>query len=172
MNIRFLKGMLLLAAALSILSLVGIAADEISDKAKAFQAELEAMKGRAPGEVLDKLTGWKFEPMSAWMTEDPASKEFKKNNTGKTKFSKKEIAAIFQPAGKYKIAVYGLLVGKSSATTGVVDELGRGVGKDASYTVQIFTAIRIVFRDEKLIDVRTWPKLDRSAVSGGTWRDR
>lgn len=172
MNIRFSKRMVFLATALSALVLAGSAADQISDNAKAFQAELEAMNGRPLREVLDKLAGWKFEPLSAWTTEDAASKEFKQNNTGKTKFSKNEIAAVFQPGGKYKIAVYGLQVGTTSATTGQIDEMGRGVAKDTVYTVLIYTAIRIVFRDDRLVDVRTWPKLDRSSVSGGMWRDR
>lgn len=172
MNIRSLKGPLALAAALFVLVPGGRASDQISDNAKAFQAGLEAMKGQPLRAVLDKLTSWKFEPLSAWTTEDAASKEFKKNNTGKTKFSKKEVAAIFTPAAKYKIAVYGLQVGTTSATTGHIDEMGQGVAKDTSYTVQVYTAIRIVLRDDRLVDVRTWPKLDRSSVSGGMWRDR
>jgi hypothetical protein len=126
------------------------------------------MKGQAPRAILDKLTAWKFEPMAAWTTEGAASKDFKTRNKGKTKFTKKEIAEIFGQAGSYKIAVYGIQVGTESATTGEVDELGRTVGKDASVSVQIFTAIRIAFRDDKLIDVRTWPKMESSAVTGGT----
>lgn len=172
MYIRSWRAPLVLAAALFALAPAGSAADKIADDAKAFQAELEAMKGRALREVLDKLAGWKFEPLVAWTTEDPASKEFKQNNTGKTKFSKKEIAAVFQPGGSYKIAVYGLQVGTTTATAGQIDEMGRGVAKDTAYTVRIYTAVRVVFRDDRLSDVRTWPKLDRSTVSGGMWRDR
>ena len=144
----------------------------VSERAKAFQAEIEAMTGQPPQKVLDKLLSWKFELMSAWKTEDPATPDFKKLNTGKTRFTKKEIAELLVPGSTYKIAYYGLLVGTETATTGAIDELGRGVDKDASYTVNVFTVIRIVFRDEKLVHVRTWPKVDRSQVTGGTWRDR
>lgn len=144
------------------------AADQIKDNAKVFQAELEAMKGQEPQAVLAKLTGWKFAPRFAWKTEDPASKDFKANNIGKTKFSKQEIAEIFGQPGQYKVALYVLQVGTETATTGEVNELGQTIGKDASHTVQVFTAVRIVFKDEKLVSVRTWPKLESSSVSGGS----
>ena len=168
MSMRGLLGGAVLTAIISALCLGGSPTDKISDDAKVFQAELEALIGQAPQKVLEKLTGWKFECRTAWMTEDPASKDFKSRNTGKTKFSKKEIAEIFTPGGKFKIAVYVLLVGTETATTGEIDELGRAVGKDAKITVQVFTAIRIVFRDDKLISVRTWPKMESSAMTGGT----
>lgn len=168
MNAHRPLGAFILVAIVSLAGLGGSPADKISDDAKVFQAELEAMKGQAPKPVLDKFAGWKFEPMSAWMTEGPASKDFKANNIGKAKFTKKEIAAIFDQPGQYKIAVYGILVGTETATTGEVDELGRTVMKDASLRVNIYTAVRVVFRDERLISVRTWPKMESSSVSGGT----
>ncbi|HSA97219.1 MAG TPA: hypothetical protein VLJ16_14280 [Acidobacteriota bacterium] len=163
-----LWGVVFLAAAVSASAADGFGADKIKDNAKVFQAELEAMKGEAPQKVLDKLTGWKFEPLYAWKTEDPASKDFKANNIGKTRFSKQEVAEIFGQAGQYKVAVYVLQVGTDTASTGEVNEMGQTIGKDASHTIQIFTAIRLVFKDEKLVSVRTWPKMESSAVSGGT----
>jgi hypothetical protein len=161
-----------LAASVSLLVPAGLAPDKISDDAKVYQSELEAMKGQEPRKILDKLAAWKFEPMVAWMSDTPESKDFKKFNKGKTKFSKKEIAEIFNPLGKFKIAVYGIQVATESATTGTVDEFGRGSMKDATHTLQICTAVRIVFRDEKLISVRTWPKMESSEIAGGTWRLR
>jgi hypothetical protein len=161
-----------LAASVFVLLSAGLASDKIADDAKVYQAGIEAMKGQETRAVLNKLVSWKFEPMVAWMADTPASKDFKKFNKGKTKFSKKELAEIFEPAGKFKIAVYGLLVATDSATTGSVDQYGMGSMKDASHSLQIFTAIRIVFRDEKLVDVRTWPKIENSEIAGGTWRIR
>ncbi len=167
-------GLAVLAASASLLFSfsAGPPPDKISDDAKVYQSEIEAMKGQAPRKVLDKLAAWKFEPMVAWMSDTPESKDFKTFNKGKTKFTKKEIAEIFNPLGKFKIAVYGILVGTESATTGTIDELGRGVMKDASHSVRIYTAIRIVFRDDQLISVRTWPKMENSEIAGGTWRLR
>ena len=172
MTTKNLLSFAVLAATVSLLFPAAPAPDKISDDAKIYQAELEAMMGQEPRKVLDKLAAWKFEAMVAWMADTPESKDFKKFNKGKTKFTKKEIAEIFNPLGKFKIAVYGALVGTESATTGTVDEFGRGSMKDASHTLQIYTAIRIVFRDERLISVRTWPRMESSEVAGGTWRLR
>jgi hypothetical protein len=172
MNMRGLSGVAIIAAIVLAPCLGGSSEDKISENAKAFQAEIETMTGQPPQKVLDKLLSWKFELMGAWKTEDPDTPDFKKFNKGKTRFTKKEIAELLVPGPTYKIAFYGFLVGTEAATTGAIDELGRGVDKDASYTVRIFTVIRIVFRDDKLIQVRAWPKVESSQVTGGTWRDR
>jgi hypothetical protein len=172
MTTKNLVGVTVLAAAVSALVLAGLASDKISDDAKVFQTELDAMKGQEPQKVLNKLAAWKFEPMVAWMADTPATKDFKKFNKGKTKFSKKELDEIFNPAGKFKIAVYGLLVGTDSATSGSVDQFGMTSSKDASHSLQIFTVVRIVFRDDQLVDVRTWPKIENSEIAGGAWRIR
>ena len=108
------------------LSLAGLAADKVSDNAKMYQADLEAMKGQESSKILAKLAEWKFELADDWMTETPASKDLAKHNTGKTMFSEKEIAGIFG----------------------------------------------LVFNEDKLINVRTWPKLESSNAVGGSWRIR
>ena len=172
MRMRRMLGAAILATVVSALCLGGSPEDQVAAEVKALQAELEAMKGQAPKGVLDKLVSRKFELLAAWKTEDPASSDFRKLNKGKTRFTKKEIAELLGPTGTYKIATYGLLIGTETATTGTIDELGRGVDKDAAYTVRIYTAIRVTFRDDKLIDVRSWPKVDSSQVSGGTWLQR
>ena len=172
MTIRTMSASVLLCAVLLAVTPVAGAQEKNAENAKAFQAELEGMKGRPVADVLGKFEAWKFEPLAAWVTKDPASKDFKRFNTGKTKFSKKEIEAVFQKAGEYKIAVYGLLVGTETATSGGIDEYGRGVDKDAAYLLQIYTAVRVVFLDGNLVDVRTWPKVESSEVSGGKWRIR
>jgi hypothetical protein len=144
----------------------------VAERAKAWNDEIEAMIGQPPQPILDKLLSWKLELMAAWKTEDPSSPDFKKLNKGKTRFTKKEIADLLVPGPTYKIAFYGFLVGTEAATTGTIDELGRGVDKDASYMVRIYTVVRVVFKDDKLVHVRTWPKVDSAEVSGGTWRQR
>lgn len=172
MTTKNIVGLAVLAAAVLTLVLAGLASDKISDDAKVFQTELEAMKGQEPQKVLNKLAAWKFEAMAAWMADTPESKDFKKFNKGKTKFSKKEIAEIFNPLGKFKIAVYGIQVATDSATSGSVDQFGMTSSKDAAHSLQIFTVVRIVFRDDQLVDVRTWPKIENSEIAGGAWRIR
>jgi hypothetical protein len=162
----------ILAACASVVVGAQPAGQSVADRAEAWNAEIEAMIGQPPQPVLDKLLSWKLELMAAWKTEDAGSPEFKKLNKGKTRFTKKEVAELLVPGSAYKIAFYGFLVGTEAATTGTIDELGRGVDKDASYMVRIYTVVRIVFKDDKLVQVRTWPKVDSSEVSGGTWRQR
>lgn len=172
---RFLSGAAAvgtLIAALFAWTPRALAEDKIGDDAKAYRAQIEAMMGQAPQPVLTKLTGWKFEPMVAWMSDDANSKDFKKFNKGKTKFSKKELEEIFATPGHYKIAVYGLLVATDSATSGSVDQFGMTSLKDYSHNLQIFTAVRIVFRDDKLVSVQVWPRIESSEIAGGAWRIR
>ncbi|MGZ5454434.1 MAG: hypothetical protein ACXW2R_09655, partial [Candidatus Aminicenantales bacterium] len=66
MTIKNLVGVTVLAAAVSALALAGLASDKISDDAKVYQTELEAMKGQEPRPILNKLAAWKFEAMAAW----------------------------------------------------------------------------------------------------------
>ena len=157
------------ATAAAVCFLSGFVSDKISDDAKAFEVELVAMKGQEPPKILDKLESWKFELIDAWMADGAASPDFKAHNKGKTKFTKKEMADLFGAPGKYKLALYGLQVATGSATMGTVDELGMSYQKDATVNLQVLTVVRIVFRDEKLVDVRVWPKLQSSSVAGGTW---
>lgn len=158
------------AAALVCVAAAGSAAgDKTTDAAKACQAELAAMMGEAPPKILDKIAAWKFELIDAWMADDPASLDFQKHNKGKTKFSKKEIAELLGPPGKYKFALYGLQVAADSATMGTIDQMGMSFQKDSTVNLEVFTVVRITFRDDKLVDVRTWPKLQSSSVAGGTW---
>lgn len=161
-----------LGSAIAVLCLAGFASDKLSENAKMYQADLEAMKGQEYTKILAKLAEWKFELVDAWMTETSASNDFAKHNKGKVKFSKKEIAEIFTPAGKFKIAVYGLMIGTDSATMGTVDGAGMSFAKDATVNLEIFTVVRVVFKEDKLTSIRTWPKLESSAITGGTWKLR
>jgi hypothetical protein len=164
----FLKAVVV-AAALAGLAAAGSAGDKTTDAAKAYQAELAALMGREPPPILDKIAAWKFELIDAWMADDPATSDFRKHNKGKTKFSKQEIAELLGPPGKYKFALYGLQVAADSATMGTIDSMGMSYQKDSTVNLEIFTVVRITFRDDKLVDVRTWPKLQSSSVAGGTW---
>jgi hypothetical protein len=163
------KAVAVSAALTALLTAGTAAADKVSDAAKVYQAQLEAMKGQAPPKILDLVASWKFELIDAWMADAAASLDFQKHNKGKTKFSKKEIAELLGPPGKYKFALYGLQVAADSATMGTIDEMGMSYQKDSTVNLEVFTVVRLTFRDDQLVDVRTWPKLQSSSVAGGTW---
>jgi hypothetical protein len=143
------------------------AADKVTDAARVYQAELETMIGQAPMTLIAKIEEWQFLRSDAWKEDSPSAKAVGKHRMGKVKFSKQELREVFGGPGQYKVAVYSKLVGTSSATRGTISDIGLSNSKDATVTLKVFTVIRMVFRDEKLVNVRTWPKIEGSSVSGG-----
>jgi hypothetical protein len=156
-----------LAFVVVVLSLTGLAADKVTDSARVYQAELETMKGQAPMTIIAKIEEWQFLRSDAWKADNPTAKDIGKHAMSKVKFSKQEIKDIFGGPGQYKIAVYSKMVGTSSATRGTISDIGMANNKDATVELKVFTVVRLVFRDEKLVDVRTWPKIEGSSMSGG-----
>lgn len=157
--------------AISAFCLVALAGDKATDDAKAYQAELVTMKGQAPMTLIAKIEEWQFLRSDAWKADSPTPKIIGQHKMGKVKFSKQEIKDIFTAPGLYKIAIYSKIVGTSSATMGTISDIGMSNNKDATVDLKVFTVIRLVFRDEKLVDARTWPKIEGSSMSGGnSWR--
>ena len=148
------------------------AADKVTDDAKACQTALDSMKGQSLSKVLDTIQGWKFEGLDSWIAENPTSKDVSKHNRSKVKFSSQEYKDIFAQGGKFKVVIYNRLVGTDATNIGAVDEYGMSTTKDAQINLQIYTVIRVVFLDDKLVHSRVWPKLDQSSFSGGTWLKR
>jgi hypothetical protein len=162
----------LLALAVCGLFLAGIAGDKIADNARAYQATLEGMPDARLDQVIAKLLEWKFEVLEIWMADNPTAKEVGKHNRSKIKFSKKDIEALFMPGGSFKVVVYNKLVGTDSSMIGEIDGSGMGLGKDAKVNLEQFTVIRVVFKDDKMINFKVWPKMETSGFSGGTWLRR
>ena len=119
-----------------------------------------------------KLAGWKFELQGSWSAENPTPKEVAGQNYGKIRFSKQEISSIFGSPGEFRVEIFAKLVGSESATIGTITGSGTTAYKDTTVDLEIYTVIRVVFKNGKLTDVRTWPKLERSEYSGGMWRIR
>jgi hypothetical protein len=157
----------LMALTMAVLCAAAAGADKVIEAAKAYQAELETMIGQAPMTLVDKIEGWQFLRSDAWKEDSPSAKAIGKHRMGKVKFSKQELKDVFGGPGQYKVAVYSKLVGTSSATRGTISEIGLSNNKDATITLKVFTVIRMVFKDEKLVNVRTWPKVEGSSMSGG-----
>ena len=162
-------GVLVLAVAA--LGLAGLASDKITDNAKAYQAELDKMMGQAPMTIVAKVTAWEFLRSDTWMAENPTPKDIGKHPLNKAKFSKQELQDIFSPPGRYKVGVYSKIVGTSQASMGTISDIGMQNNKDATFNVKTFTVIRMVFRDDKLVSIKVFPKIEGSSMSGGnSWR--
>ena len=103
--------------------------------------------------------------------DSPAAKDIGKHPMGKTKFSKQEVKDIFGEAGHYKIGLYSKIVGTSTATMGSISDIGMQNNKDGTFELKIFTVVRMVFKDDRLINVKVYPKVEGSTISGGnSWR--
>jgi hypothetical protein len=161
----------LAAAALAVLGALaaGGAAQTLKpkDQARVYEEALAGMAGQPYGKVIAAIEDWKFECLDAWQAADPAPKDVTAHNRNKIKFSKKEIAEIFGPAGAYRVVVYTKLVGTDATTMGGVDAMGMTAGKDATFTIEKYTVIRAVFRDNALVLSKVWPVMDQSGMSGG-----
>lgn len=137
------------------------------EQAKLYEETLQGMMGRPFGKVIAAIEDWKFQCLAAWEAVNPTPKDVAKHNRNKIKFSKKEIAAIFDPGGTFKVVVYNKLVGTDATSLGAVDSMGMTTGKDLNINVEKYTVIRAVFKDGVLILFRVWPIMDQSGMSGG-----
>ena len=106
--------------AVAALGLAGLASDKITDNAKAYQAELDKMRGQVPLTVVAKVTEWEFQRSDTWMADNPTAKDIGKHPMSKAKFSKQEIKDIFGQPGRYKVGLYSKIVGTSQASMGTI----------------------------------------------------
>ena len=167
---RWTRAGLVLAAA----GLLAVAegADKAKDQAKIYEQELQAMTGQKLNDISAKLREWSFQTLQAWEANDPTAKEVAKYNRGKVKFSKKDYGAVFGSGGAFKVAVWTKKIGSDATTMGEIDGGGRGVGKDTTIVLDTFAVIRVVFKDNLLVNFRVWPKLEQSGFAGGTFYRR
>jgi len=163
-----LIGILILAAVIASVS-GGASAEPQKPKAQAkiYEETLQGMIGEPFGKVLSTIDDWKFEALVAWEAENPTAKDVAKYNRNKVKFSKKEIAEIFGPGGKFRVIVYNKLIGTEATMIGEIDGAGMGAGKDMTVTLHKFTVIRVVFKDDVLILSKVWPNMEQSGMAGG-----
>ncbi len=140
--------------------------------AKMYEEGLQGMMGQTFGKTLSLIDDWEFKALDAWEAESPTAKEVTKHNRSRIKFSKKEIQQIFGTGGMFRVVVYNKLVEKDGTKLGAIDGMGMTASKDVSFEIERYSVIRVVFRDDVLIDFRVWPLLDQSAMSGGTFLRR
>jgi len=156
-------------AALASAAFAQVAGTDLKPKeqAKVYEAALQGMVGQPLNKVVSAIEGWKFEALAAWECVDPTAKEVAKHNRNKIKFSKKDYAEIFGGGGNFKIVVYNKLVGTEQTKLGEIDASGMSASKDVSITLEKYTVIRTVFKDNVLAVVKVWPVMDQAGMSGG-----
>ena len=162
-RMRIVKAVVL-ASTIAFLCQVGLTSDRVADNAKIYQDNLEAMKGQKFQKIQAKLREWKFEYPDIWKVENPTPKDIAKHDWGKIEFSDLEIQDIFSSAGKFKVGVYKRLVGVATTSSA-----GSTTGKNSKANLELYTVIRVVFKEDKLINVRTWPRVAQPPVPGTYW---
>ncbi|MFQ6037909.1 MAG: hypothetical protein ACE5LV_04755 [Candidatus Aminicenantales bacterium] len=150
---------------LGILGLLGCMSPE-ARQVKLYEQGLQAMLGDATGDVIEALKGWEFGLLDSWEGRNPSEDEIAKHNRPAGGFSKEEAASLFAEEGTYKVMLFIKKVGTDVASTGQIDGIGMTYAKDADYTAERYTLIRVLFRDESLVHYRVWPSVSRSRLSG------
>jgi hypothetical protein len=144
------------ASFLSLAFLLSCATSDTAKQVKIYQDNLALQIGKDAEEVTKTIAySWKFGLLDRWEAVDPGLETVTKNNFQKHGFSKQEALDIFAPKGAYKVMLFQRFIGKAEATTEVQVDMGMH-GIDQKSTGQDLTYIRVVFRDNKLVDQRIW----------------
>jgi len=147
----------------------GCAATLETKQAQTYQTHLGTLQGKKSKEVMPVIIDqWKFEVANQWEGEQPAPQDVNKVAVKVIKFSEQEIRSIFSEPGNYKVMVFSKVVGSTSATTGEIDSMGFSLSKDSTYVSNKYCVVRLVFRDDVLLNSRVWGNLDRGRFVDGT----
>ena len=149
-----------------VLAVFGAAPDK--ETVKTYQEALAAMNGAEMKSTAWKINDeWRFELVSSWEGDNPEKTMIAKLLPKKIRFNKEEETSLFAQAGHFNVLVFSKKVGEDSATMGAIDSMGLNAGKDSGLEVEQHMVIRLVFRDQKLVHSKVWPKIERGSISGG-----
>ena len=132
------------------------------EQVKIYVSGLEPMMDKGSEEVLSKVEDtWGFLCNKFWTTKDPTLKDVSKEIKGRTAFTEQEASQIFSPKGKYRVMVFFKLLHTETVSNGTITSKGTTahttVGK--KYEDKRYAYIRVVFRGDKLVHFKVWPKL-------------
>jgi hypothetical protein len=132
------------------------------EQVKIYVSGLEPMIDKGSEEVLSKVEDtWGFLCNKFWTTKDPTLKDVSKEIKGRTAFTEQEASQIFSPKGKYRVMVFFKLLRTETVSNGTITSKGTTahitVGK--KYEDKRYAYIRVVFRGDKLVHFKVWPKL-------------
>ena len=134
-------------------------------QAKICQGKLETMIGADAEEVITCIKDWNFEAMEQWEKENPGVDDIIKHNRAGCGFSMGEIQEIFASEGKYRCILFLKKVGEDVASLGIIDMTGLSDLKDKNVMTQQYSIIRVVFKDNQLINFRIWPNVSQARMA-------
>jgi len=141
---------------LGLVFLLSCATSSTAKQVKIYQDNMVPLVGKDAEEVTKTIAfSWKFGLLDRWEAVDPSLETVIKNNFQKHGFSKQEARGIFAPKGAYKVMLFLKLLGREEANTEVQLNMSF-VGKFEKNIALEVAYIRVVFRDNKLINQRVW----------------
>ena len=132
------------------------------EQVKIYVSGLEPMIDKGSEEVLSKVEDtWGFLCNKFWTTENPTLKDVSKEIKGRTAFTEQEASQIFSPKGKYRVMVFFKLLRTETVSNGTITSKGTTAHTTAGkkYEDKSYAHIRLVFRGDKLVHFKVWPKL-------------
>lgn len=149
----------------SILALVSVfsfginsscASSDTAKLVKTYQDGLAPLVGKEAEDVTKTIAfSWKFGVLDRWEAVNPSPETVIKKNFAKRGFSKQEAREIFAEKGTYKAMLFQKLVGQREGTVETQVNMSM-TGVNQSSTADEFSHIRVVFRDNKLVNYRVW----------------
>lgn len=134
-------------------------------QAKIYQGKLETMLGEEMEQIVAIVKDWKYEVLEQWEKENPSIDEVKKHNRSGCGFSKTEIQEIFSSKGTYKCMLFLKKVEAAVGSLGQIDMTGMTDLKDKGVMAEQFSLIRVVFKDDRLINYKVWPCLSQASMT-------
>ena len=132
-------------------------------QAKMFASGLESSMNRSSGEVSAKITDeWGFVCTGIWEKDNPSASDVLGDNRGPTAFTEKEADALFDAEGAYKVMHFMKFLRTEKVSIRTISSTGYTMAKDVGKTrdVNHYAYIRVVFRDDKLVHFRVWPRVE------------
>lgn len=125
-----------------------------------YESELQALMGYGRAPLDAKLTDeWAFVLKHSWQAESPDPTAVNASIPDKIDFLENVAAEIFQDPGSYHVLVYTRFLRAGTGSDAMTDRTGAVTGTYQTYDLVQRCCIRMVFRDDKMIHFRVWPKI-------------
>ena len=138
-------------------------------KAKFYEEELDIqlLRNSDYKEVTDIFRAWEFGVLDTWEAANPSAQDIARlDNRRMGAFSEREKQNVFKEPGSYNVVFLSKLEKKESASLGEISGMGLSTRKDNIVDIEKYTLIRIVFRDERLVQYKIWPNITSSSITG------
>ena len=144
----------------AVCTMLGCGMSEETRQVKLYQDQLGPMLGREKGDVKKLITEKsQFLLLDRWKAENPGVETVLKNNYRIHGFSREEARKEFAIPGVYEVEIYLKKQTAETARVEQINEMGQTI-PDTRHTLSgnIYTCVRVVFRDEVLIRVDVWSR--------------